>query len=178
MVIYFREFRILGAVNFTGYPYDGDTILPTLIMSHESLGTSFIEEVGILGYCGRDKVLGASVITPDTFRKESDLAVKEEIAYKLRRRSSIEPVIGHMKTYFCLGRNLLHGIEGDRINVISAAIVFNLRKFINLPAGGAEKNVGITGRHQRTKRKTRGLPFVKPEPKIIGPKADIFRCLA
>jgi IS5 family transposase len=170
---------ILGAVNFNGCPFDGDTILPSLIMSHESLGTSFINEViGDLGYRGRDEVLGASVITPDNFRKESDLDTKEDIAYKLRRRSSIEPIIGHMKNHFCLGRNMLHGIEGDHINVVSAAIGFNLRKFINLPADGAEKNVGITCRHRRPKRKTRGVPFVKPELIIVVPKADIFRCMA
>ena len=48
----------------------------------------------------------------------------------LKRRSSIEPVIGHMKQEHRLGRNYLGGIEGDRMNPILAASAFNMQKLL------------------------------------------------
>jgi IS5 family transposase len=44
-----------------------------------------------------------------------------------RRRSAIEPVIGHMKSDGHLGRNFLLGTQGDATNVILAAAGHNLR---------------------------------------------------
>ena len=49
----------------------------------------------------------------------------------LKRRSSIEPVIGHMKQEHRLGRNYFGGIEGDRFNPILAASAFNMQKCVN-----------------------------------------------
>ena len=48
----------------------------------------------------------------------------------LKRRSSIEPVIGHMKQEHRLGRNYLGGIEGDRFNPILSASAFNMQKLL------------------------------------------------
>lgn len=50
-------------------------------------------------------------------------AIKRE----LRRRSAIEPVIGHMKTDGHLGRCHLKGREGDAANVVLSAVGHNLR---------------------------------------------------
>jgi transposase, IS5 family len=49
------------------------------------------------------------------------------IKRELRRRSAIEPVIGHMKTDGHLGRCHLKGREGDAANVVLTAIGHNLR---------------------------------------------------
>src|SRR5215207_5190825 len=46
----------------------------------------------------------------------------------LRRRSAIEPVIGHLKQEQALQRNHLLGQEGDRINALLTGCGFNLRK--------------------------------------------------
>jgi IS5 family transposase len=46
----------------------------------------------------------------------------------LRRRSAIEPVIGHLKQEHGLDRNHLLGQEGDRINALLTGCGFNLRK--------------------------------------------------
>ena len=46
----------------------------------------------------------------------------------LRRRSAIEPVIGHLKGEHKLERNHLLGREGDRINALLTGCGFNLRK--------------------------------------------------
>jgi IS5 family transposase len=50
-------------------------------------------------------------------------AIKRE----LRRRSAIEPVIGHMKAEGHLGRCYLKGTAGDVVNAILTAIGHNLR---------------------------------------------------
>jgi IS5 family transposase len=46
----------------------------------------------------------------------------------LRRRSAIEPVIGHLKQEHGMQRNHLLGREGDRINALLTGCGFNLRK--------------------------------------------------
>ena len=45
----------------------------------------------------------------------------------MRRRSAIEPVIGHMKAEGHLGRCYLKGTAGDAANVILTAVRHNLR---------------------------------------------------
>ncbi|HYX33161.1 MAG TPA: hypothetical protein VE954_08590 [Oligoflexus sp.] len=48
----------------------------------------------------------------------------------IKRRSSIEPVIGHMKHDHRLGRNYLLGAKGDGINAVMSGAGFNLRKLM------------------------------------------------
>ena len=61
-----------------------------------------------------------------TGRKIKDKGMREF----LRRRSSIEPVIGHMKQEYRLGVNYLGGIQGDKINPILSASAFNMKKLL------------------------------------------------
>lgn len=53
------------------------------------------------------------------------------IKRELRRRSAIEPVIGHMKADGHLGRNFLSGRHGDQNNAVLSAIGHNLRLILN-----------------------------------------------
>jgi IS5 family transposase len=48
----------------------------------------------------------------------------------LKRRSAIEPVIGHSKQDHASGRNYLQGQIGDRINACLVGCGFNLRKLV------------------------------------------------
>ena len=48
----------------------------------------------------------------------------------LKRRSAIEPTIGHLKSDHRLERNFLKGIEGDKINALMSAIGYNFRKLL------------------------------------------------
>ena len=50
----------------------------------------------------------------------------------LRRRSAIEPVIGHLKQDHRMKRNYLQGKTGDRINALLVGSGFNLRKLIRV----------------------------------------------
>ena len=53
------------------------------------------------------------------------------IKRELRRRSAIEPMIGHMKADGRLGRNHLLGAAGDAMNALLVAAGHNLRLILN-----------------------------------------------
>ena len=46
---------------------------------------------------------------------------------ELRRRSAIEPLIGHMKSDGRLDRHFLAGVRGDAINALLCGAGYNLR---------------------------------------------------
>ena len=47
-----------------------------------------------------------------------------------KRRSAIEPVIGHVKSDCRGNRNRLKGSDGDKVNAILAAAAYNFRKLM------------------------------------------------
>lgn len=57
-------------------------------------------------------------------------ALKPHLKAELKRRSAIEPEIGHIKADHRMGRNHLKGRSGDRFNVKMAAIGFNFRRIL------------------------------------------------
>jgi IS5 family transposase len=120
---------ILGAVTFRDNPYDGDTIEATL-KNISKLSDGFIPDriVGDRGYRGRDKISGVDVITPYSILKEMPKKLKSAFKSLLRRRTSIEPIIGHLKYDHRMGRNFLKGALGDDINPLLSAAAFNLLK--------------------------------------------------
>ena len=65
------------------------------------------------------------------FRKNKKM---RSVYAKWKRRSAVEPVIGHLKTEHRLGRNWLKGVFGDDINVILAAAGKNIRKLLRFCA--------------------------------------------
>ena len=56
--------------------------------------------------------------------------VTSQIKRELRRRSAIEPVIGHLKSEHRMGRNYLWHRQGDAINAVLAAAGYNFRRLI------------------------------------------------
>ena len=52
----------------------------------------------------------------------------EAIKRDLRRRSAVEPVIGHAKGEHRMGRNFLKGAHGDAANAVLAAAGYNFRR--------------------------------------------------
>jgi IS5 family transposase len=121
---------ILGVSSFPNNPYDGDTIKPALEQLPK-IHDGYLPDVfiGDKGYRGRPSVLGVSVVTPSTpNNKNLDPVALDENRKRNRRRSSIEPVIGHVKHDHRLLRNELNGVIGDEINPILAAAAFNFKK--------------------------------------------------
>jgi hypothetical protein len=53
--------------------------------------------------------------------------VTEIIKRELRRRSAVEPVVGHAKAEHRMGRNYLAGTQGDAVNTVLAAAGYNFR---------------------------------------------------
>jgi transposase, IS5 family len=56
--------------------------------------------------------------------------VTPQIKREMRRRSAIEPVIGHLKNEHRMDRNYLAGRHGDASNAIPAAVGYNFRRLI------------------------------------------------
>src|SRR5271166_4311103 len=56
--------------------------------------------------------------------------VTETIKRELRRRSAVEPVIGHAKTEHRMARNYLAGTHGDAANAVLAAAGYNFRRLL------------------------------------------------
>lgn len=79
-----------------------------------------------LGYRGRNFKEKSKIYTPYT-KKE----LSKEDKLMLKRRSAIEPIIGHLKKFCRMGRNYLKGKAGDIINPIISAIGLNLRRIAN-----------------------------------------------
>jgi hypothetical protein len=50
-----------------------------------------------------------------------------KIKREMRRRSAVEPVIGHIKAEHRMGRNYLWYRQGDAINAVLAAAGYNFR---------------------------------------------------
>ncbi len=72
-------------------------------------------------------MLGTTIQTSAVFRSGQIRGVTAEIKKELRRRSAVEPVIGHMKSDGHLGRNYLHGKLGDKINAVLCGVGHNMR---------------------------------------------------
>ena len=57
--------------------------------------------------------------------------VTPAIKRQMRRRSAVEPVIGHLKNEHRMDRNYLAGPHGDAINAVLAAAGYNFSLLLN-----------------------------------------------
>jgi IS5 family transposase len=110
-----------------GNPYDGHT-LKTVIPEMEVLVGNIIERIlADKGYRGHNA-------PPDykfrVFTSGQNRRMTPAIKRELRRRSAIEPVIGHLKSEHRMGRNYLWHRQGDAINAVLAAVGYNFRRLI------------------------------------------------
>lgn len=117
---------IVGARSFPGNPYDGHTL-------HEQLeqATIVMQETGVkpttavvdLGYRGVD-ALKAGIHIIHRGKTRSLTPGQRKL---LRRRQSIEPVIGHLKADHRMDRCWYKGHQGDALRTVLSAVGFNLR---------------------------------------------------
>jgi IS5 family transposase len=107
-----------------GNPYDGHT-LATVIPDMEALvGNTIKRAFADKGYRGHN--------APPDYRFRVFIAgqkrrVTPKIKREMRRRSAVEPVIGHLKSEHRMGRNYLWYRQGDAINAVLAAAGYNFR---------------------------------------------------
>lgn len=114
---------IVGTAAVHGNPYDGSTLSDVIAQTDRLSGVSPKQAAVDKGFRGSEHhPEGLQVLVAGT-RKFKGLLKR-----LVKRRSAIEPVIGHLKHDHALGRNFLKGKQGDRINALMAACGFNLRK--------------------------------------------------
>jgi len=113
---------VVGIQALPGNPYDGHTLSASLNQVEALTGIRPSDCYVDLGYRGNDEK------TCEVHMTRSKAALKTYALRKdMRRRSAIEPIIGHMKSDGLLGRNYLKGGIGDKINAILCGAGHDLR---------------------------------------------------
>lgn len=116
---------VIGAKSFFGKPYDGATLKPAITQTERLTGVTVREIFVDKGYRGKEHhPEGRHVLISGRRR------LKPVLMKLLRRRSSVEPIIGHAKHDHRMETNLLKGKVGDEINPILAGAAFNFRKIL------------------------------------------------
>lgn len=118
---------VLHSKALHGRPYDGHT-LNQAIEGVKSLSGVEARRIYVdKGYRGHDYPRQGRV-----FKSGQKRGITPTIKRELKRRSVIEPVIGHMKEQGRhLGRNYLLGQVGDKMNALFSAIGYNFRLILN-----------------------------------------------
>ena len=113
---------VLHAQSFHDRPYDGHT-LNTVLEGLKQLTGGKLQRVYVdRGYRGHDYPNKHVV-----YRSGQKRGVTGVIKKELRKRSLVEPVIGHLKSDGHLGRNYLKGQLGDQQNALLVAAGYNFR---------------------------------------------------
>ena len=110
-----------------GNPYDGHT-LAAVIPEMEALVGNTIERIlADKGYRGHNAPPNYKF---RVFTSGQKRRMTPKIKRELRRRSAVEPVIGHLKSEHRMGRNYLWHRQGDAANAVLAAAGYNFRRLI------------------------------------------------
>jgi transposase, IS5 family len=121
-----REGFVLASKALEGNPYDGHTLDATINQIIAMTGVEPERTYVDRGYRGHDYAKKERVYIAGQRR-----GLTSTIKRELRRRSAIEPMIGHMKEDGRLGRNHLLGATGDAMNALLVAAGYNLRLILN-----------------------------------------------
>lgn len=117
---------ILSSMAIHGKPYDGHTLnitIENVIKNTGSIPNKTYVDKGYRGHDYHDKT--------NVFISGQRRGVTAKIWKELRRRSAIEPIIGHAKSDHKMDGCRLKGKKGDQINAIFAAIGFNFKQVLN-----------------------------------------------
>jgi len=119
-----KESFIVGARSYPGNPYDGHTLADQLQQVETLTGQK-------PAFCFVDRgYKGSGVADVQVLVAGQKRGVPESEKHWMRRRNSVEPVIGHLKSDGKMRRCFLKGILGDALNVLLCACGQNLRKLL------------------------------------------------
>jgi transposase, IS5 family len=118
---------IVAAEMVPGNPYDGHTLAQALQAVEAITGMAVTEACVDKGYRGHDYI-GQATVHIGMGSRHRPRAER----LRRRRRSAVEPKIGHLKSENRMGRCFLRGLVGDAINALLAAAGSNLRKLLAL----------------------------------------------
>jgi transposase, IS5 family len=112
---------VVGIRAVPGLPYDGHTLKDQIAQVERLTGVAVTRAYVDKGYRGH------GLASPDIHVSQSTAKRTPTIKRELRRRSAIEPIIGHAKSDGLLERNYLAGTIGDAINAILVGAGHNIR---------------------------------------------------
>ena len=116
---------VLHARALPDNPYDGHTLRDVIDRTETLTGCAIERAYVDKGYRGHDAQNPRRVFISGQRR-----GVFGVIKRELRRRSAIEPIIGHLKAEGHLGRCYLKGRAGDAANVVLSAVGHNFRRIL------------------------------------------------
>lgn len=116
---------VLHAKSLPGNPYDGHTLAGVLEQTQALTGREIERAFVDKGYRGHQASNPRRVFISGQKR-----GVFGIIKRQLKRRSAIEPAIGHMKSEGHLGRCYLKGRHGDAANAVLSAVGYNFRRVL------------------------------------------------
>jgi transposase, IS5 family len=120
-----KEGLVVGCRSMPGNPYDGHTLDETIeqveILADKRPGIAIVDK----GYWGV-QVEGVQIL-----RSGQRRGVTRTMKAMIKRRSAIEPTIGHMKTDGRLARNPLKGALGDALHAVLCGAGHNIRLMLN-----------------------------------------------
>ncbi len=123
-----RSNWFVAAELMAGNPYDGYTLAATMEAVEANTGIAVRDAYVDRGYRGHDYKGSAAVHVAGSSKRKLTRSERN----RRRRRSAVEPKIGHAKSDHRMNRCFLRGLAGDAINAILAAAGANLRKLLNL----------------------------------------------
>lgn len=117
---------LVGAQSLQGNPYDGHTLDGALAQVSVITGRSAKNAYCDQGYRGHGMESKTKVKIVGKIPKRATRAMRKW----MKRRSSIEPTIGHLKSDHRLTRNYLKGVKGNEANAVLSAAGYNLAKLL------------------------------------------------
>ena len=110
-----------------GNPYDGHTLARVIPAIEQLVGNTIERLHADAGYRGHN---APPEYKFKIYTSKQKRRVTPQIKREMRRRSAIEPVIGHLKNEHRMDRNFLAGRHGDVNNAILAAAGYNFRRLL------------------------------------------------
>ena len=121
-----RDNWIVGVNLCEGNPYDGHTLAQALATVELTTGVSVSNAYVDKGYRGHNYEGDAKVHLAGSSSRKLTRTQKK----RRKRRSAVEPKIGHLKSDNRMRRCFLKGLTGDAINAVLAAAGSNLQKLL------------------------------------------------
>jgi IS5 family transposase len=112
----------LHAAALPGNPYDGHTLATVIPDMEKMIGTELSRILADAGYRGHNAPESHKL---RVFTSGQKRRLTPAIKRQMRRRSAVEPVIGHLKSEHRMDRNYLAGEQGDAVNAVLAAAGYN-----------------------------------------------------
>lgn len=125
LVITHKQGLVLSSQALETNAFDGHTLQPSLTHAERLTASTITKAFVDKGYKGH------GITDKQIYISGQKRGMTAALKRQLKRRSAIEPHIGHMKADGKLQRNMLKGSVGDMINAVLCGVGHNLRLVLN-----------------------------------------------